>query len=171
MKEEMGYTLNTLKKIGLFFTLVLLLNLTPASTYASENDTLSETNEETLRIQQPIVTPESLNKASTNDSSQQAAASNVGYVDVWITGSPKKINWKVVVYPPYKGNGFNGSISITNLDSGLSHGQYSVKTMSGSMSTPILRSRYGAKLSGVLTYNGVTTGITMASPYLSWNNY
>lgn len=163
--------MNTLKKISLFFALTFLLNLTSALTYDSDNAVLADTNEETLQIQQPIVSPESLNKSSTKDSSQQAAASNVGYVDVWISGSPKKINWKVVVYPPYKGNGFNGSIRITNLDSGLSHGQYSVKTMSGSMSTPILRSRYGAQLSGVLTYNGVTTGITMASPYLTWKNY
>lgn len=164
----MKKALNILKKIGLFVTLAILLSLTPVLTYAAENNTSHEDKQDTLQIRQPIVSPNS----SAKDSPQKAsAASNVGYVDVWVSGSPKRIYWNVVVNPPYRGNGFNGYINITDLNSGLSHGNMSIAGMKGSISTPILRSRYGARISGVLTYNGVTTGVTMESPYLTWTNY
>ncbi|HWO95655.1 MAG TPA: hypothetical protein VNM45_04840 [Bacillus sp. (in: firmicutes)] len=149
------------KKItALFFILGLLLASTPSLTYAKQNDTIPEEN-----IHIPIVKPK------PKDSSQKASAAStqsIGYVDLWVSHSPTKINWKVVVYPPHKGNGFDGYLSITNLDSGFSHGRYPITKMKGALTPPIKKARYGGRLSGVLLYNGVTTGVTMESKYLVW---
>ncbi|MBS4191206.1 hypothetical protein KHA94_13535 [Bacillus sp. FJAT-49705] len=154
-----------LKSMVLFFTLGLLLVLTPNFANAEQGDTIPEGNQESIRI--PIVEPED----SSEDSLQKfsaASTNNIGYVDVWVTNNPKKINWEVVVYAPYKGNGFTGHFSITNLSTGLSHGSYDITGMKGSISPPIYRGKYGGRLSGVLLYNGVTTGVTLSSPYLVW---
>jgi hypothetical protein len=156
--------LSIIKK--LVITLVFLLALTPSLANAEQGDTFSEGSQETLHIRQPIVEPQD----STQKTSAASSQASVGHVDVWISTNPKKINWEVVVYPPYKGNGFNGWLNITNLSSGLNSGRYNIKTMVGSMSPPIYNGRYGAMLTGVLTYNGVTTGVTMESKYLTWEN-
>lgn len=153
--------------MALFFILVLLLALIPSLTYAEQGDIFPEGSQETLHIRQLIVKPEDSTKGSSQKTSATSSAASVGHVDVWISAT-KRINWEVTVYPPYKGNGFDGFLNITNLSTGLSMGRNPVETMKGSMSSPPYSGRYGARLVGVLTYNGVTTGVTLESAYLTW---
>ena len=156
------------KKITLFFTLVLMFTLIPSLASAEQGDALPESSLENTHIQIPIEKVEDSSQES-QESKAIKAASNVGYVDVWISNNPKKINWKVVVNPPYKGNGFNGILSVTQLNQGQTQ-RNSINTMSGSLSPPIYTGKYGARLEGTLTYNGVVTGVTIASSYLTWTN-
>ncbi|MEP9405605.1 hypothetical protein ABKP09_04680 [Peribacillus frigoritolerans] len=163
-----------LRKLALFFTLVLLFALIPSLASAEQGNTVPDGDQENLHIQVPIEKVEDSNGDSSKDSSKEskvvaAAASNVGYVDVWVTKSPKKINWKVHVNPPYKGNGFNGWLSVTHLTQG-SNQRYHITTMSGSLTPPIPTGTYGGRLEGTLTYNGSVTGVTLASGYLQWTN-
>lgn len=156
---------NVFKKmmIPLLFALVLLLSILPGMTYAKENNTNLNDNQE-IRI--PIAKPEANETSKQKGTTKATAANNVGYVDVWISNNPKRINWKVVVNPPYKGNGFKGILNITNLSSGLNYGREPITKMSGKLVPPLYLGKYGARLEGVLTYNGVTTGVTVFSPYL-----
>lgn len=160
--------MSILRKTVLFFSLVLIVVLTPSLAFAEQVSIPPKDSQEILHIRQPLVEPG--DSTQKNSASINIETSDVGYVDVWISTNPKKINWNVVVYPPYKGNGFIGYFNITNLSSGLSSGRYDVTTMSGSMTPPIYTGKYGATLTGVLTYNGVTTGVTLNSPYLVWEN-
>ena len=161
------------RKLALIFTLVFVFALIPSLASAEQGNTVPDGDQENLHIQIPIEKVEDSNGDSSKNSEESkvvaAAASNVGYVDLWVTKSPKKINWKVHVNPPYKGNGFNGWLSVTHLSQG-SNSRYHITTMSGSVSPPMPTGPYGGKLEGTLTYNGTVTGVTIASGYLRWTN-
>ncbi|PKR82468.1 hypothetical protein [Heyndrickxia camelliae] len=157
------------KKISLLFTLALTLSILPVMSHAAENTTDISDIQDGIRI--PIVKPDVANDTLKQGVTTQAAtANNVGYVDVWMSYNPKRINWKVVVNPPYRGNGFVGELSVTHLSTGLNSGRYKITKMSGNLVPPIFRGKYGARLEGVLTYNSVTTGVTVYSPYLVYEN-
>jgi hypothetical protein len=102
----------------------------------------------------------------TEDSSQrQARAAQVGKLDIWISNSPKRINWKITMFPPYNGKSFTGTFAIANLKSGATQ-RVGVKGMSGYISQPMLKSTYRASLSGKVS----PVGYALGSQSLIWNN-
>lgn len=158
--------MSILRKMSLFLILGMLVVLAPSIGNAEEQDDF-EVESEIASIRIPLVqTAET--SVDSHQKSSIATISNVGYVDFWLTTSPYKLNYAVTVNPPYRGNGFSGSINVTNMDSGLSHGSYSISGMNGSITPPSYKNRYSATLSGALLDNGKPTGVTLYSKAIVW---
>ncbi|CBW87112.1 Hypothetical gene [Listeria ivanovii subsp. ivanovii PAM 55] len=69
----------------------------------------------------------------------------IGTLSIWVSNKPKRLNWSVVINPPFKATGFNGTWSIANLSSG-SVQRVKIKGRRGNISQPMLKSKYGGIL-------------------------
>ncbi|MBC1483327.1 hypothetical protein HCJ58_01565 [Listeria sp. FSL L7-1509] len=100
-----------------------------------------------------------------NNRSNLKAPKRVGEMKIWVTNSPKRINWKVTMTPPYKATGFKGMLNIADLYHGSTQ-RVSVSGLKGYISQPMLKSQYMASVSGKVT----PVGYAMGSSAIRWNN-
>lgn len=130
----------------------LCFNLVPFT--ASAGETTSATEEIQLT-----------NNPEKNKQNNLKAARRVGTMKIWVTNSPKRINWKITMNPLYKATGFKGTLNISDLYHG-SIQRVSVSGLNVYISQPMLKSQYMASVSGKVT----PVGYAMGSSAIRWNN-
>jgi hypothetical protein len=96
---------------------------------------------------------------------RQRAKVQIGTLKIWVTNSPKRLNWQVTMRPPYNATGFKGTWNITDIYHG-SIQRTNISGLKGYISQPMLKSQYMASLSGKV----IPTGYALGSSSIRWNN-
>ncbi|MBC1351390.1 hypothetical protein HB837_02925 [Listeria innocua] len=133
---------------------ILSFNLAPLAVNADANIITSVTEEIEL----------SDNKENNNKSNMRALQ-KVGNMKIWVTNSPKRINWQITMNAPYKATGFKGILNIADIYHGGTQ-RVNVSGLKGYISQPMLKSQYMASVSGKVT----PVGYAMGSSAIRWNN-